>query len=80
MKVIGVFEAKTHLPQLLEQVAKGEQFTITKHGTPVALLLPVSPLKSRTLKDVIDKVKMLHSELGITGLSAREARETGRKY
>ena len=38
---IGAFEAKTHLPQLLERVARGESLTITKHGKPVARLVPV---------------------------------------
>ncbi len=42
MESVGSFEAKTHLPQLLERVANGEEFTITKHGKPVARLVPVS--------------------------------------
>ncbi|MEO6807531.1 MAG: type II toxin-antitoxin system prevent-host-death family antitoxin, partial [Isosphaeraceae bacterium] len=29
---IGSYEAKTHLPQLLERVAKGERITIMKRG------------------------------------------------
>ena len=33
---IGAYEAKTHLPALLERVARGEWFTITKHGRPIA--------------------------------------------
>ena len=41
MHTIGAFEAKTHLPQLLERVARGESLTITKHGKPVARLVPV---------------------------------------
>ena len=40
MENVGSFDAKTHLPQLLERVAKGEEFTITKHGKPVARLVP----------------------------------------
>ena len=43
MESVGSFEAKTHLPQLLERVAQGEEFTITKHGKPVARLVPASP-------------------------------------
>jgi antitoxin (DNA-binding transcriptional repressor) of toxin-antitoxin stability system len=35
---IGAYEAKTHLPALLERVARGEQITITKHGRPIARL------------------------------------------
>jgi prevent-host-death family protein len=40
MTEIGAYDAKTHLPELLGRVQKGERFTITKHGRPVAELLP----------------------------------------
>jgi len=32
--------AKTHLARLLDEVAQGETITITKHGVPVAMLVP----------------------------------------
>jgi prevent-host-death family protein len=38
---IGAYQAKTHLPALLERVARGEQIVITKHGRPVARLVPI---------------------------------------
>ena len=38
MKTVGSYEAKTHLPRLLDEVAAGETITITKHGVPVATL------------------------------------------
>jgi len=41
MKSVGSFEAKTHLPQLLERVANGERILITNRGKPVAMLVPV---------------------------------------
>ena len=41
MVTMGAYEAKTHLPRLLERVAKGERIVITKHGVPVAELAPV---------------------------------------
>jgi prevent-host-death family protein len=40
MKTIGAYEAKTHLSRLLDEVAEGETITITKHGKPVARLVP----------------------------------------
>ncbi len=39
---VGAFEAKTHLSELLARVEAGEQVTITKHGRPVARLVPVT--------------------------------------
>ena len=41
MSEIGAQEAKTHLTKLLERVEKGESFTITRQGRPVAELTPV---------------------------------------
>ena len=41
MESIGAYEAKTHLPRLLERVIRGESLTITRHGRPVARLVPV---------------------------------------
>jgi prevent-host-death family protein len=34
--IVGAYEAKTHLSELLEKVEAGEEITITKHGTPIA--------------------------------------------
>ena len=42
METVGAYEAKTHLPRLLERVRRGESVTITKHGRPVARLVPVA--------------------------------------
>ena len=42
MELIGAYEAKTHLPRLLDRVAHGESLTITRHGRPVARLVPVT--------------------------------------
>ncbi len=41
MDSVGAYEAKTHLPRLLDRVAAGESLTITRHGRPVARLVPV---------------------------------------
>jgi prevent-host-death family protein len=39
MKHVGIFEAKTHLSNLLEEVEKGAEVVITRHGKPVAKLV-----------------------------------------
>jgi prevent-host-death family protein len=45
---IGAYEAKTHLPRLLDKVEHGESITITKHGRPVARLVPPDPDQAPT--------------------------------
>jgi len=52
MKSVGSYEAKTHLPRLLSQVEKGETFTITKRGKPVAVLSPAQQLPQPDVKAV----------------------------
>ena len=37
---VGAYQAKTHLAELLDRVERGERITITRHGRPVAELVP----------------------------------------
>jgi prevent-host-death family protein len=39
MKTVGIFEAKTHLSSLVDEVEKGREVVITRHGKPVARLV-----------------------------------------
>jgi len=54
---IGAYEAKTHLPALLERVAQGERFTITKHGRPVARLVPIERTGADRRRETIERLK-----------------------
>ena len=54
---VGAYEAKTHLPALLERVARGEQITITKHGKPVARLVPVGRTGPDRRQEAIERLK-----------------------
>lgn len=40
MAEIGAFEAKNTLGTLLDRVERGEEIVITRHGRPVARLVP----------------------------------------
>jgi prevent-host-death family protein len=41
MQEVGLFDAKTHLSSLVDRVEKGEEIWITRHGHPVAKLVPM---------------------------------------
>jgi prevent-host-death family protein len=43
VKEVGAFEAKNKLSALLDLVEQGEEVTITRHGRPVARLVPPVP-------------------------------------
>jgi prevent-host-death family protein len=45
-KSVGVHEAKTHLSELLDDVAGGQEVLITRRGEPAALLVAI-PTRSR---------------------------------
>jgi prevent-host-death family protein len=42
MTEIGAFEAKNKLSALLDRVEQGEEIVITRHGRPVARLVPTN--------------------------------------
>jgi len=48
MLQIGAFEAKNKLGSLLDMVEVGEEIIITRHGRPVARLVPNSGAVDRT--------------------------------
>lgn len=80
-KSVGSFEAKTHLPALLERVAKGERITITRHGKPVAQLVPVDPTEKPDVKQVVKEMLAYRDSRKRTlgGITARELVEEGRR-
>ena len=63
MPEIGAYEAKTHLPQLLKRIQQGEQFVITKHGRPVAKLVPVSGSDQEAIQQTINNIQSFRETL-----------------
>ncbi len=55
MEMIGAYEAKTHLPKLLDRVARGENLVITRHGKPVAKLIPVKTAQEQA-KEALERI------------------------
>lgn len=79
METVGAYEAKTHLPKLLERVRKGDRITITKHGIPVAILQPFEPDKRIDVGSVIMEIREFRAKKKLSGLSIREMIEEGRR-
>lgn len=42
MTQVNLYDAKTHLSELVERAAKGEEIVIAKAGVPMARLAPLS--------------------------------------
>ena len=79
METIGAYEAKTHLPKLLDRVSKGERITITKHGVPVAVLLPPECRQKPDPGKIIRELRDFRKQNQLDGLSVREMIEEGRR-
>lgn len=83
MKTIGSYEAKTHLSRLLDEVAGGETVEITKHGRPVARLVPAAGIGRPDVDAIINEWRAFRERERITlgdDLTVRELIEEGRRY
>ena len=80
MDMIGLFDAKTHLSALVQRVAQGEEITITKHGVPVALLVPAANRRKKDPKKVAERIRALRRGARLEGVTIRQLIEEGRRY
>lgn len=83
MREVGTLEARNSLSALLELVEKGEEITITRHGKPVARLVPAT--KARDMNDAREaarRILELRKEVkpDPDGLTIRDYIEMGRRY
>lgn len=80
MESFGVYEAKAKLSQLVEHAAAGEEIVITRHGEPVAKLVPVAKhgaaARARAMRDLLEFSKHIKLRKPIHW---REAIKAGRR-
>jgi prevent-host-death family protein len=81
MRTVGACEAKTHFSELLAEVAAGAAVEITKHGTPVARLVPIRN-DFADAAAAIDEWERYRDEHNVSlggGVTIRELIEEGRE-
>ena len=49
-EAVSLYDAKTHLSDLVEQAAQGREIIIAKSGKPKARLVPLAPKDTRHLR------------------------------
>jgi len=76
--LVGAFEAKTKLGELLERVRQGDSFTITKHDRPVARLVGYDSDKAERRQAATAALRSLRSRYQLQGVDSRMLREEGR--
>ena len=80
METIGLFEAKTHLSELVARAEQGEEVIITRHNKPVAKLVRVTPID----QDVQARGEAIEALMGASrgrqlGMDWRGLRDEGRR-
>ena len=56
MNEIGAFQAKNTLGSLLDRVERGEEIVITRHGKPVARLVPAEQKRLQRHRDAVERI------------------------
>lgn len=81
MREVQASEAKTHLPQLLDEVEHGETIIITRHGRAIARIVPEAQRRQEEINRAIDSIKELRKCTGrITVEELLSAGHEGHKY
>ena len=79
MSSVGVYEAKTHFPKLVARAEGGERITITRHGVPVAILVPPEAANKQSSSEVIAELREIRKGVKLRGLSIKKMIEEGRR-
>ena len=64
MREVQASEAKTHLPQLLDEVERGETIVITRHGKRIAHLVPDAERRRAQAAAAVAEIKALRKRTG----------------
>jgi prevent-host-death family protein len=80
MREVGAFEAKNRLGQLLDLVEHGEEVVITRHGKPVARLVPPKAGYSRAeARDAAQRIREMSRGVRLGGLRLKDLIDEGRR-
>lgn len=80
MREIQASEAKVHLPQLLDDVERGETLIITRHGRRIARIVPEVERHQEEIDKALAGIRELHKRTGrITVSELLSARDEGRE-
>jgi prevent-host-death family protein len=72
MKEIQASEAKTHLAELLRAVERGESFAITRHGRPIARLVPAASVDQTARRAAVARFRALREDWEPASMTTEE--------
>jgi antitoxin (DNA-binding transcriptional repressor) of toxin-antitoxin stability system len=59
MQTIGMFEAKTHLPEVIRNIQKGETYMLKNRNQEVAIIMPVSEYYRSSKEFSYEKIRSI---------------------
>jgi prevent-host-death family protein len=65
METVGLFEAKTHLSELIARAERGDETIITRHHKPVAKIVPINEVSP----ELIARRRAIAAEMQAAGRS-----------
>ena len=81
MRDFQASDAKTHLPQILDSVERGQTVRITRHGRPIARLVPEADCRQSEVDQAIANIRALRNRVQKLSLEEiRSFRHEGHKY
>lgn len=72
---VSAYDAKTHLPSLIQRAENGERFIITRHGKPVAQLIPLDAAPVEVIQVGLDAAAALRLRLKKRGAQLNDVLE-----
>jgi prevent-host-death family protein len=79
INILGTYDAKTRFSELIERVAGGEEFTITRHGLPIARLVPVKRKStSQERRAAVEAMREIAARTSLGGLKIKDLINEGR--
>jgi prevent-host-death family protein len=79
MERIGIYDARSKLSELIERVQSGEEVVLTRHGEPVARLVPEKRRQKRSRAATVARIRSLARKLDIRDIDIRKLIEEGRR-
>lgn len=79
MERIGIYDARSKLSELVERVQSGEEVVLTRHGEPVARLVPEKRRRERSRTAAVARIRALARKLDIRDVDIRKLIEEERR-
>ena len=76
---VGAVEAKSRFPDLIDRVCRGAEIIITKHGKPVARMVPIEQHSGREKKRAVAELRSVRDRYVLKGVTSRALISEGRK-